>query len=93
MIERTLCEKKEEMEGEDTEMKQSRFKRICVFCGSNPGNKSSYKDAAIELGKELVMSLSHVSFVKICFFFFFGTSHRTLFDPDMTTMTQMFVLL
>nr|KYP68543.1 UPF0717 protein At5g11950 family [Cajanus cajan] len=42
------------MEGEETEMKQSRFKRICVFCGSSPGNKSTYKDAAIELGKELV---------------------------------------
>ncbi|XP_052182796.1 cytokinin riboside 5'-monophosphate phosphoribohydrolase LOG1 [Diospyros lotus] len=35
-------------------MKQSKFNRICVFCGSSPGNKSSYKDAAIELGKELV---------------------------------------
>ncbi|XP_020214287.1 cytokinin riboside 5'-monophosphate phosphoribohydrolase LOG1 isoform X1 [Cajanus cajan] len=54
MIEKTQCEKKEEMEGEETEMKQSRFKRICVFCGSSPGNKSTYKDAAIELGKELV---------------------------------------
>ncbi|RZB74822.1 Cytokinin riboside 5'-monophosphate phosphoribohydrolase LOG1 [Glycine soja] len=56
MIEKkTQCEKKEKMEGEETEMKQqSRFKRICVFCGSSPGNKSSYKDAAIELGKELV---------------------------------------
>ncbi|KAA0035351.1 Lysine_decarbox domain-containing protein [Cucumis melo var. makuwa] len=30
------------------------FKRICVFCGSSPGKKTSYKDAAIELGKELV---------------------------------------
>ncbi|XP_029127186.1 cytokinin riboside 5'-monophosphate phosphoribohydrolase LOG1 isoform X2 [Cajanus cajan] len=54
MIEKTQCEKKEEMEGEETEMKQSRFKRICVFCGSSPGNKSTYKDAAIELGKELI---------------------------------------
>lgn len=36
------------------EMKQSKFKRVCVFCGSSPGKKSSYKDAAIELGKELV---------------------------------------
>ncbi|RDX60289.1 putative cytokinin riboside 5'-monophosphate phosphoribohydrolase LOGL10 [Mucuna pruriens] len=54
MVEKTRCERKEEMEGEETEMKQSRFKRICVFCGSSPGNKSSYKDAAIELGKELV---------------------------------------
>ncbi|TXG73838.1 hypothetical protein EZV62_002417 [Acer yangbiense] len=38
----------------EKEMKQSKFKRICVFCGSSPGKKSSYKDAAIELGKELV---------------------------------------
>ncbi|KAK0603953.1 hypothetical protein LWI29_010536 [Acer saccharum] len=38
----------------EEEMKQSKFKRICVFCGSSPGKKSSYKDAAIELGKELV---------------------------------------
>ncbi|XP_010264655.1 PREDICTED: cytokinin riboside 5'-monophosphate phosphoribohydrolase LOG1-like isoform X1 [Nelumbo nucifera] len=36
------------------EMKQSKFKRICVFCGSSHGKKSSYQDAAIELGKELV---------------------------------------
>ncbi|CAK8576215.1 unnamed protein product [Lathyrus sativus] len=39
---------------EESEMKESKFKRICVFCGSSSGNKSSYKDAAIELGKELV---------------------------------------
>ncbi|KAJ6739583.1 CYTOKININ RIBOSIDE 5'-MONOPHOSPHATE PHOSPHORIBOHYDROLASE LOG1 [Salix koriyanagi] len=38
----------------DIEMKHSKFKRICVFCGSSPGKKSSYKDAAIELAKELV---------------------------------------
>ncbi|KAG6778271.1 hypothetical protein POTOM_018125 [Populus tomentosa] len=38
----------------EIEMKHSKFKRICVFCGSSPGKKSSYKDAAIELGKELV---------------------------------------
>ncbi|KAE8729495.1 Cytokinin riboside 5'-monophosphate phosphoribohydrolase LOG1 [Hibiscus syriacus] len=41
------------MEG-DMEIKQSKFKRICVFCGSSPGKKSSYKEAAIELGRELV---------------------------------------
>ncbi|KAK8598368.1 hypothetical protein V6N13_094340 [Hibiscus sabdariffa] len=41
------------MEG-DKEMKQSKFKRICVFCGSSPGKKSSYREAAIELGRELV---------------------------------------
>ncbi|GAV75879.1 Lysine_decarbox domain-containing protein [Cephalotus follicularis] len=38
----------------EKEMKPSKFKRICVFCGSSPGKKSSYKDAAIELGRELV---------------------------------------
>ncbi|KAJ0020898.1 hypothetical protein Pint_32147 [Pistacia integerrima] len=44
-----------EMEMEiEMKMKQSKFNRICVFCGSSPGKKSSYKDAAIELGKELV---------------------------------------
>ncbi|KAK8628909.1 hypothetical protein V6N13_009489 [Hibiscus sabdariffa] len=32
----------------------SRFKRICVFCGSSSGKKASYQEAAVELGKELV---------------------------------------
>ncbi|KAG8494939.1 hypothetical protein CXB51_012370 [Gossypium anomalum] len=44
------------MEG-DMEMKPSKFKRICVFCGSSPGKKSSYKEATIELGRELVLVL------------------------------------
>lgn len=35
-------------------MKQSRFKRICVFCGSSQGKKASYHDAAVELGNQLV---------------------------------------
>ncbi|XP_040384380.1 probable cytokinin riboside 5'-monophosphate phosphoribohydrolase LOGL10 [Oryza brachyantha] len=35
-------------------MRQTRFKRICVFCGSSQGKKRSYHDAAIELGNELV---------------------------------------
>ncbi|KAG8091987.1 hypothetical protein GUJ93_ZPchr0012g21281 [Zizania palustris] len=35
-------------------MRQSRFKSICVFCGSSQGKKRSYHDAAIELGNELV---------------------------------------
>ncbi|KAL6207019.1 hypothetical protein ACLB2K_024264 [Fragaria x ananassa] len=38
----------------EMKMMQSRFKRICVFCGSSLGKKSSYQDAAIELGEELV---------------------------------------
>ncbi|KAH7690351.1 MCP/YpsA-like protein, partial [Dioscorea alata] len=36
-------------------MSTSKFKKICVFCGSNLGKKKSYQDAAIDLGKELVM--------------------------------------
>ncbi|OEL32179.1 putative cytokinin riboside 5'-monophosphate phosphoribohydrolase LOGL3 [Dichanthelium oligosanthes] len=32
----------------------SRFKRVCVFCGSRQGKKTSYHDAAIDLAKELV---------------------------------------
>lgn len=36
------------------EIRVSKFKRVCVFCGSSPGKKSSYQDAAIELGNELV---------------------------------------
>ncbi|KAF7002710.1 hypothetical protein CFC21_018154 [Triticum aestivum] len=32
----------------------SRFRRVCVFCGSSKGNKMSYQDAAVELGQELV---------------------------------------
>ncbi|XP_030526694.1 cytokinin riboside 5'-monophosphate phosphoribohydrolase LOG1 [Rhodamnia argentea] len=38
----------------EKETKQSKFKRICVFCGSSQGKKSSYTDAALELGTELV---------------------------------------
>ncbi|KAB1226225.1 Cytokinin riboside 5'-monophosphate phosphoribohydrolase LOG1 [Morella rubra] len=37
----------------EREMKQSKFQRICVFCGSSPGKKSTYREAAIELGREL----------------------------------------
>ncbi|VAI09941.1 unnamed protein product [Triticum turgidum subsp. durum] len=32
----------------------SRFKRMCVFCGSSQGNKSSYHAAAIDLANQLV---------------------------------------
>ncbi|XP_048575215.1 probable cytokinin riboside 5'-monophosphate phosphoribohydrolase LOGL9 [Triticum urartu] len=31
-----------------------RFRRVCVFCGSSSGKRSCYRDAAVELGKELV---------------------------------------
>ncbi|KAK1258992.1 Cytokinin riboside 5'-monophosphate phosphoribohydrolase LOG7 [Acorus gramineus] len=36
------------------EMKKSKFKRICVFCGSSSGKKTSYQEAAVQLGKELL---------------------------------------
>lgn len=32
----------------------SRFKRVCVFCGSSPGKNPSYQLAAIHLGNQLV---------------------------------------
>ncbi|CAA0838412.1 Cytokinin riboside 5-monophosphate phosphoribohydrolase LOG8 [Striga hermonthica] len=31
-----------------------KFKKICVFCGSNPGYRKIFSDAAIDLGNELV---------------------------------------
>ncbi|WOK92415.1 hypothetical protein Cni_G01106 [Canna indica] len=34
--------------------KSGRFKRICVFCGSRSGNKTSFTEAALDLGKQLV---------------------------------------
>uniref|UniRef100_A0A1D1Z8G4 Cytokinin riboside 5'-monophosphate phosphoribohydrolase n=1 Tax=Anthurium amnicola TaxID=1678845 RepID=A0A1D1Z8G4_9ARAE len=37
----------------DGEVK-SKFTRVCVFCGSNSGNRSVFSDAALELGHELV---------------------------------------
>lgn len=32
----------------------SKFKKICVFCGSQPGHRKVFSDAANELGNELV---------------------------------------
>lgn len=32
----------------------SRFRRICVFCGSSAGKKTLYSNVALELGKEMV---------------------------------------
>nr|KYP70313.1 UPF0717 protein At5g11950 family [Cajanus cajan] len=33
---------------------RSKFKTVCVFCGSNSGNRQVFSDAAIQLGNELV---------------------------------------
>ncbi|GER35405.1 cytokinin riboside 5'-monophosphatephosphoribohydrolase LOG [Striga asiatica] len=32
----------------------SKFKKICVFCGSHSGHRQIFSDAAIDLGNELV---------------------------------------
>ncbi|RZS22893.1 hypothetical protein BHM03_00055721 [Ensete ventricosum] len=44
----------EEWEMEEITVGKSRFKRVCVFCGSSTGKRNCYQDAAVELGKELV---------------------------------------
>ncbi|EPS66526.1 hypothetical protein M569_08249, partial [Genlisea aurea] len=31
-----------------------RFRRVCVFCGSNPGRREVFSEAAVDLGNELV---------------------------------------
>ncbi|TQE09523.1 hypothetical protein C1H46_004871 [Malus baccata] len=38
----------------EEKLSRSRFKRVCVFCGSSTGKRNCYKDAAIELAEELV---------------------------------------
>ena len=41
---------------------ESKFKRICVFCGSSSGKKASYQEAAVELAKELVIVFIYTSY-------------------------------
>jgi len=41
---------------------KSKFKRICVYCGSSSGNKASYQEAAVELGEEMVILFPHFHF-------------------------------
>lgn len=40
--------------GEGSASSKRKFERICVFCGSRPGNKPSFSHATLELGKILV---------------------------------------
>lgn len=48
---------------------RSKFKRVCVFCGSNPGHRKVFSDAALELGNELVcLFLLFLSFFRFLFF-------------------------
>jgi hypothetical protein len=60
--------KDEETTAEVAMVVQSRFRRVCVFCGSSHGKKKIYQDAAIELGKELVNSFICFFFIRICIF-------------------------
>ena len=53
-----------------SEMRHSKFKRICGFYGSSPDKKSTYQDAAIELGNELVSYIFMPSFSNRIMFFF-----------------------
>lgn len=39
---------------EENKVVKSRFKRVCVFCGSSTGKRDCYGEAALELAKELV---------------------------------------
>ncbi|KAL3539134.1 hypothetical protein ACH5RR_002500 [Cinchona calisaya] len=39
---------------EEKGVRRSRFKRVCVFCGSSSGKRECYREAALELGQELV---------------------------------------
>ncbi|CAN1276177.1 Cytokinin riboside 5'-monophosphate phosphoribohydrolase LOG5 [Linum perenne] len=41
-------------DGSNNGLTKSKFKRVCVFCGSSTGKKDCYRDAAIELAQELV---------------------------------------
>ncbi|XP_076918521.1 putative cytokinin riboside 5'-monophosphate phosphoribohydrolase LOGL10 [Bidens hawaiensis] len=42
------------IEEKEEEKKPSKLKRVCVFCGSRPGFRTSFTEAALELGQELV---------------------------------------
>ncbi|KAI4366322.1 hypothetical protein MLD38_022209 [Melastoma candidum] len=42
------------MENQFENPSKSRFRSVCVFCGSSPGKNPSYQLAAIQLGKQLV---------------------------------------
>ncbi|KAE8654076.1 Cytokinin riboside 5'-monophosphate phosphoribohydrolase LOG5 [Hibiscus syriacus] len=44
----------EEENNEAVTYRPSRFKRVCVFFGCSSGKRDCYRDAALDLGKELV---------------------------------------
>ena len=38
-----------------------KFKRVCVFCGSNSGNREIFSNATLDLANELVILLSLIT--------------------------------
>lgn len=54
---------------------RSKFKRLCVFCGSNSGNREVFSDAAIQLGNELVSFLTTLFHSPILF-------HSSIVSPN-----------
>ena len=56
-------------------MQSSRFRRICVFCGSSQGKKMRYHDAAIDLSKELVRTTKCVSIYRDHIYIYYLASY------------------
>lgn len=54
-----------------------KFKRVCVFCGSNSGNRKIFSDAALDLATQLVCKLSSLSYIYIYFFPLLATHKLT----------------
>lgn len=80
----------------EKEMRQSKFKRICVFCGSSQGKKSSYQDAAVELGNELVcLGIDSFGFGSSPFFLFckWGCKVRALWFVDSFSLSWDFLVV
>lgn len=45
----------------------SKFKRLCVFCGSHPGHREVFSVAATELGDEMFDWFAFIIFIVILF--------------------------
>lgn len=60
----------------ERKMVKSRFKRVCVFCGSSTGKRDCYRDAAIELAQELVQRL-YLSFCNLFLVFIFCDIYKS----------------
>ena len=81
---KTLCW---EIRGERGMEIEPKFKRICVFCGSSAGNKTSYRDAAIELGAELVKVL-----FLFLLLFLFSYLQKLVFDYFFSQNIVLYIL-